>query len=106
MGTRRARAGQLPTLIFLRERTSGPSRRMESLVAWVKVTRKTTIRVVDVDVEKYPETLRRFGIGAAPALVLIDRGEVIGKLEGRARGRDIDVLVDRAGTGDHARTEV
>ena len=40
-----------PLLLFFTRRTSGSSRRMQSLVAWVKVTHKRTLRVVEVDAD-------------------------------------------------------
>lgn len=85
----------LPTLIFLRQRTSGASRRMESLVAWVRVRRKKRLRVVDVDADANPEVVAQLGVRELPALVLVERGEIVGKLEGRARGQQIDDLIDQ-----------
>jgi thioredoxin 1 len=84
---------ELPTLIFLSQRTSGPSRRMESLVAWVRVTQKKRIHVVTVDAEQNPEVAQRLGVSTVPALVLLERGEVVGKLEGRVTGGEIDALI-------------
>ena len=84
---------ELPTLVFLRRETSGPSRRMESLVAWVRVTQKKRLRVVDVDVDVSPAVAGRLGVTTIPALVLVDRGEVVGKLEGRVKGQEIDDLI-------------
>ncbi len=83
----------LPTLLFLRKRQSGASRRMESLVAWVKVTKKRRLRVVDVDVDRSPALARELEVGVFPSLVLIKDGQVVARLEGRATGRQIDDLI-------------
>lgn len=84
---------ELPTLVFLRKRQSGASRRMESLVAWVKVTQKRRLRVVDVDADRNPALVRELDITEFPTLVLIKDRHVVGRLEGRATGRQIEELI-------------
>lgn len=84
---------ELPILLFVGRHRSGPSRRMESLVAWVKVTRKARLRVVEVDGDRRADLVRRFGIREFPSLVLIDRRRVVARLEGRATGHEIDELL-------------
>jgi len=66
---------------------------MESLVAWVKVTRKRDLRVVDLDADEQPELVRRLGVESAPTLLLIVEGRVVDRLEGRSTGRQIDELI-------------
>ena len=82
-----------PALVFLSKRSSGPSRRMESLVAWVKVTQKKRLRVIDVDADENPTILEKLDVGKVPALVLIKDRRVLGRLEGRATGQQIDDLI-------------
>src|SRR6185369_12569262 len=43
-----------PTLVFVGRRHCGASRRMESLVAWVKVTQRKRLHVVDLDADRNP----------------------------------------------------
>ncbi|MFN0156144.1 MAG: thioredoxin family protein [Gaiella sp.] len=86
----------LPTLIFVRDETSGPSRRMESLVAWIRVTQKKRLRVVDLEASINPVAVERLGVTVVPSLVLIDDGEVAGRLEGRVGGKEIEALISRA----------
>jgi thioredoxin-like negative regulator of GroEL len=81
---------ELPVLLFVGKRRSGPSRRMESLVAWVKVNQKSRLRVVEVDGDRRADIVRRFGIREFPSLVLIDRRRVVARLEGRATGHEIE----------------
>ena len=66
---------------------------MESLVAWVKVTQKKSLRVVDVDADTNPALVQKLGISMVPALVLVKNSQVLGRLEGRATGRQIDDLI-------------
>jgi thioredoxin-like negative regulator of GroEL len=87
--TRRPR----PSLIFVGQARSGPSRRMESLVAWVKVTQKKRLRVVDVDADANPELVQELGVSKVPALVLVKDRRVLGRLEGRVTGREIEDLI-------------
>ncbi len=84
---------ELPTLFFLRKRQSGASRRMESLVAWVKVTQKRRLRVVELDVDQSPGLAHELQVTVFPSLVLIKDREVVGRLEGRATGRQIEDLI-------------
>lgn len=66
---------------------------MESLVAWVKVTQKKRLRVIDVDADRNPALTRELEVTEIPALVLIKDHEVVARLQGRATGRQIDELI-------------
>jgi thioredoxin-like negative regulator of GroEL len=66
---------------------------MESLVAWVRVTQKKRLRVVDVDADESPEIVGRLGVTETPSLVLIKDRDVVGRLDGRVTGREIDDLI-------------
>jgi thioredoxin-like negative regulator of GroEL len=91
--TRTQTQSNLPVLLFVGKRRSGPSRRMESLVAWVKVSQKARLRVVEVDGDRRIDIVRRFGIREFPSLVLIVRRRVVARIEGRATGNEIDRLL-------------
>ena len=80
-------------LVFVGSRRCGTSRRMESLVAWVKVTQKKRLRVVDLDADRSPELARRLGVEKTPTLLVLLGGSVVRRLEGRATGRQIDALI-------------
>jgi thioredoxin-like negative regulator of GroEL len=66
---------------------------MESLVAWIKVTQKKRLSVVDVDADTHPRLVRELGVSKVPALVLVKDRRVLGRLEGRATGRQIEDLI-------------
>ena len=87
--TRGARA----TLVFVRRYSSGASRRMESLVAWVKVTQKRRLDVLELDADRHSSLVAKLGVTSAPSLVLVKDNRVVGRLEGRASGRQIDDLI-------------
>ena len=81
------------TLVFVRRYSSGASRRMESLVAWVKVTQKHHLDVLELDVDRHSPLVARLGVKTAPSLVLVKDRRVVGRLEGRVSGRQIDELI-------------
>jgi len=83
----------LPLLLFFTERTSGPCRRMQSLVAWLKVTRKSSLQVEEVDVESNPSLAERLRVVRTPTLVVVADGRPAARLEGRATGKQIDDLL-------------
>jgi thioredoxin 2 len=66
---------------------------MESLVAWVKVTQKKRLRVLDLDADRSPALAQRLGVRVIPTLLLLEGGHVVDRLEGRATGRQIDSLI-------------
>jgi thioredoxin-like negative regulator of GroEL len=66
---------------------------MESLVAWVRVTKKRHVHVIDLDADRSPELTRRLGVRETPSLLLLARGRVVGRLDGRSTGREIEELI-------------
>src|SRR5262249_21160447 len=50
----------LPMLVFFTCATSGPARRMESLLAHVARKQRDRLRVTRVDADEHPELLQRF----------------------------------------------
>ena len=80
-----------PVLLFFSTRRSGPARRMSSLVAWVRVTEKKRLRVVEVDADDHADLADALEVSMVPTLVLL-------------RGRKIlDVSTDvRPGTTSRA----
>ena len=80
-------------LVFFSQRQDGASRRMASLVAWVKVTQKKNLRVLEIDADRNPQLTRRLRVTTIPSLVLLQDGAVVARLEGRATGRQIEALI-------------
>jgi thioredoxin-like negative regulator of GroEL len=85
--------GGAPTLVFVGRRSCGASRRMESLIAWVKVTQKKRLRVVELDADGSPELAHHLGVRETPTLLVLQKGAVVDRLAGRATGRQIDELI-------------
>ena len=85
-------ADERPTLLFFSSTRSGPARRMSSLVAWVRVTEKARLRVLRRST-RTQRLMRALGVSAIPALVLVRGRHELGRLEGRATGRQIERLI-------------
>jgi thioredoxin-like negative regulator of GroEL len=89
-----ARPHGKPVLLFFTRRTSGPARRMESLVAHVARRERRRLTVVSVDADENAELTERLSVEKVPTLVLVQDRSLVGRLEGRATGRQIDDLID------------
>ena len=85
--------GGAPTLVFVGRHNCGVSRRMASLIAWVKVTQKKRLRVVEFDADRSPELAHHLGVRETPTLLVLQKGAVVDRLAGRATGRQIDELI-------------
>lgn len=66
---------------------------MESLVAWIRVTKRKRLRVIDLDAERSPELAQHLGVRQTPTLIVLRDGSVVDRLEGRATGRQIEDLI-------------
>jgi hypothetical protein len=74
---------------------------MASLVAWVKVTQKKRLRVIDVDADQNPALLRTLAVDQIPALVLNkDRRFSAGSKGGRPASRS---TISSGRTSPHSR---
>ena len=84
-----------PLLVFFTSETSGPARRMESLLAHLARKERRRIRVMRVDVEEQPELAEKFRVHDVPTLVLVMRKRVVDRLEGRASAPRIEAMLAR-----------
>ena len=66
---------------------------MSSLVAWVGVTEKRRLRVLEVDADVNAKLVRALGVSTIPSLVLVRGRKILGRLDGRATGTDISRLI-------------
>ncbi len=84
----------LPTLLFFTKATSGPARRMESLLAHLARKERDRLRISRIDITASPEWAQRFAIEEAPALVLIKDRRPVARLEGRVSAPQIERMLD------------
>jgi thioredoxin-like negative regulator of GroEL len=84
-----------PLLVFFRSEQSGPSRRMESLLAHLARKERSRLRVMRVDVEDQPRLAKRFKVREVPTLVLVKHKRVVDRLDGRASAPTIESMLER-----------
>ena len=82
-------------LVFFTCATSGPARRMESLLAHIARKERERLHVRRVDADEHPRLIRKFGIEEVPALLLVIDGKVAGRIDGRANMPQIEVLLEQ-----------
>lgn len=83
----------VPMLLFFTASTSGPARRMESLLAHLARKERARLRVARIDTTEAPEWVDRLQIQEIPTLVLIKDGRPVGRLEGRASAPQIERML-------------
>jgi thioredoxin-like negative regulator of GroEL len=83
-----------PLLVFFCSERSGPSRRMESLLAHLARKERMRLRVIRVDVERQPELAARFKIDVVPTLVLVKGKRVVDRIEGRVSAPSIESMLE------------
>jgi hypothetical protein len=66
---------------------------MSSLVAWVSVTEKARLRVIEVDADENETFTRALNVSAVPTLLVVQGRRVLARHEGRATGQDIEELI-------------
>ena len=77
------RDSAVPMLVFFTRRTSGPARRMESLLAHLARKERDRLRVWRVDADEHPRLMRKFAVDEVPSLVLVVGRKVVGRIDGR-----------------------
>jgi thioredoxin-like negative regulator of GroEL len=80
-------------LVFFSSPRSGPSRRMESLLAHIARKERHWLRVIQVDVEQRRDLADRFAIGSTPTLVLVRGTRAVARIEGRASAPRIEAML-------------
>jgi thioredoxin len=81
-------------LVFFTSRTSGPARRMESLLAHIARKERDRLEIRKVDVDERPELAERFRVSQVPALALVRGKKVVARLEGRTTAPKIEALLE------------
>jgi thioredoxin 1 len=83
----------LPILLFFTASTSGPARRMESLLAHLARKERDRLRIARIDVAKSPDWVDRLGVTDVPTLVLVKERRPVERLEGRASAPQIERMI-------------
>jgi thioredoxin-like negative regulator of GroEL len=86
-------ADERPQLVFFTSRSSGPARRMESLLAHIARKERGRLRVSKVDVEDRPDLAERFRVRQVPSLALVVESRVVSRIDGRATAPRIESML-------------
>jgi thioredoxin-like negative regulator of GroEL len=84
----------LPMLVFFTRSTSGPARRMESLLAHVARKERGRLRVRRVDADEHRRLLTKFAVTEVPSLVLVIDQKAVARIDGRANMPQIEELLE------------
>ena len=83
-----------PLLVFFSSASSGPSRRMESIVAHIARSERHRLRVLQVDIEQRADLVEKLGVLHVPTLVLVIARKVVARIDGRASAPKIEAMLD------------
>ena len=81
-------------LLFFTAPTSGPARRMESLLAHLARKERARLRVSRIDVEATPELAEKLKVGEVPTLVLVKDRRAVARLDGRVSAPQIERMLE------------
>ncbi|HEY8703937.1 MAG TPA: thioredoxin family protein [Gaiellaceae bacterium] len=84
-----------PLLVFFSSARSGPSRRMESLVAHIARKERHRLRVVQVDVDERADLVAKLAVTAAPTVVLVAGRKAVARIDGRASAPTIEAMLEQ-----------
>ena len=84
-----------PLLVFFSSASSGPSRRMESLVAHIARKERHRLRVLQVDVAERADLVEKLAVLHAPTLVLVIARKVVARIDGRTRQPKIEAMLEQ-----------
>jgi thioredoxin-like negative regulator of GroEL len=89
----RVPSGPRPVLFFFYTATSGPSRRMESIVSWLWVRERKRFRLRMVDANANPDLVTKFEVDEIPTIVLVEEGKILTRREGRLTSDQLDQAI-------------
>jgi thioredoxin 1 len=84
----------LPRLLFFTAATSGPARRMESLLAHLARKERARLRISRIDVGESRELAKQLAVTEVPTLVLVKDRRAVARLEGRVSAPQIERMLE------------
>jgi thioredoxin-like negative regulator of GroEL len=82
-----------PLLVFFSSARSGPSRRMESLVAHIARKDRDRRRGIQVDVDQRADLVEKLSVMHVPTLVLVIGRKAVARIDGRASAPRIEAML-------------
>jgi thioredoxin-like negative regulator of GroEL len=95
----------VPLLLFFTTQTSGPARRMESLLAHLARKERARLRVSRIDLDASADLAEKLSVTQAPTLILLKNKRPVARLEGRVSAPQIERMMQpylEAGSADAA----
>ncbi|MDX6486825.1 MAG: Thioredoxin [Gaiellaceae bacterium] len=89
-------------LVFFTSRSSGPARRMESLLAHIARKERDSLQIKRVDVDERHDLAARFRVSEVPTLALVKGKRVVARLDGRSTAPKIESLLEAHLEADEA----
>ncbi|MEO8289634.1 MAG: thioredoxin family protein [Gaiellaceae bacterium] len=80
-------------MLFFTTSTSGPARRMESLLAHLARKERGRLRISRIDAQTSPDWIERLNVTEIPTLVLIKDRRPVERLEGRVSAPQIERML-------------
>jgi thioredoxin-like negative regulator of GroEL len=81
-------------LVFFTSARSGPSRRMESLLAHIARKERDRLRVVPVDIDERADLAAKLGVKVAPTVVLVVGRKAVARIDGRTSAPLIEAMLE------------
>ena len=81
-------------LVFFTSARSGPSRRMESLLAHIARKERHRLRVVPVDIDERADLAAKLGAKVAPTVVLVVGRKAVARIDGRTSAPLIEAMLE------------
>ncbi|MFF8838807.1 thioredoxin family protein [Streptomyces sp. NPDC015130] len=75
-------AAELPVLVKFTAEWCGPCRQLKPVLAAIAAEWSGRLRIVEIDVDRSPETTVRYGVLGTPTLMLFRSGEPVRSLVG------------------------
>ncbi|MCW2965204.1 MAG: hypothetical protein JWO17_2456 [Actinomycetia bacterium] len=86
--------GAQPLLVFFSSASSGPSRRMESLIAHIARKERHRLRVLQVDVDQRADLVEKLAVLHVPTLVLVVARKAVARIDGRTSAPKIEAMLE------------
>ncbi|APE23993.1 MULTISPECIES: thioredoxin family protein [Streptomyces] len=88
----------LPVLVKFTAEWCGPCRQLKPVLGAIAAEEAERLRVVEIDVDRNPETTLRYGVLATPTMLVFRAGEPVKSLVGaRPKRRLLEELADVLG---------
>ncbi len=83
-----------PVLVYFWASWCGPCRLVSPSVKWIAETYSDRLKVIKMEVDPNPETVKQYQIEGVPALLLFKNGQVTQSHEGAIGKQSLQALVD------------